>query len=329
MNTVLALDIGGTKIAAGLVEVDGAHDATARITRRVATPTGGRDAVLSAAIDLAREVVGERTITAVGIGSAGVIDPDRGVVTSATDALPGWVGADLRGTIGQALGVGAVGVLNDVHAHALGEARYGAGRGAASMLLVAVGTGVGGAHVVEGRVLTGAHHVAGHVGHLPCPAAAELLCTCGRYGHLEALASGPGTLAAFRRAGGVADRTEDVARLAASTTGTDTSDDESDAELARRVLTTSGYAVGQAVGGLLNMLDPEVVVLTGGMAAAGEHWRHAVDEGRRATAMDPVTHTPVRAASGGVEAALLGAAAHAVDVLHAGDAGAPDARGER
>lgn len=316
-RSLLALDIGGTKIAAALVDLDGrgaAASARIRVSERVPTPAGrGRDGVLGAALDLAGRVVGDEKITAVGIGSAGVVDPAHGVVTSATDAIPGWSGADLSGVFGAAFGV-AVAALNDVHAHALGEARFGAGRGARSMLLVAVGTGIGGAHVIDGGVITGAHHVAGHLGHVPCRAAGDLTCTCGRPGHLEALASGPATLAAYRRAGGVADSTEQIARLAAAT-------DPHGSPLARGVLAASGRAVGEMIGGMLNVLDPDVVVLTGGMAASGDLWHGAVEEGRRRTAMDPVASTPLVPASGGVEAALLGAAVHAVrPSIHAGGA---------
>lgn len=297
---VLALDIGGTKIAAGIV------DSCGRVRDRATVPTPARlgaRAVLDAALDLSRQVTGGMRPVAVGIGSAGVIDPVRGVVTHATDALPGWPGTDLAGAFGEAFAVPAA-ALNDVHAHALGEAAYGAGRQASSLLLVAVGTGIGGAHVLDGQVLTGARHVAGHIGHLPVPEAQGVPCSCGRVGHLEGLASGPGLLAAFRRAGGEASSTYDVVRFADTAPEGDPAGD-----LARELLDTIGRATGRVIGGLLNMLDPETVVLTGGMAAVGERWWSAVCCGMALEAMDVVSGTPLLPAAAGPDAALLGAAA--------------------
>ncbi|MBW3086890.1 N-acetylmannosamine kinase [Austwickia sp. TVS 96-490-7B] len=303
---VLAVDIGGTKIAAGVVDGSGAVHGR----RTVLTPAGdGAAAVMAAAIAVAGLVADEQGVReelcAVGVGAAGVIDPARGVVTHATDALPGWAGTELVGPFAQTFGVPAA-VLNDVHAHALGEARYGAGRGAASMLLVAVGTGIGGAYVAGGSVVTGSHHVAGHVGHLSVPGAEGVPCTCGRLGHVEGLASGPGIAAAYRRAGGADLTAAQVVDLAQGPQNADT-------QRAQEVLHRCGMATGQMIGGLLNVLDPDVVVVTGGVAAAGDLWWAALREGVAADAMDVVASTPVCSATGGVGAALSGAAAWVTD----------------
>ncbi|HRC64620.1 MAG TPA: ROK family protein, partial [Dermatophilaceae bacterium] len=119
---VLALDIGGTKIAAALVT--GGHVGE---VCRVATPASqGPEAVVAAAVAVAKEARGESRPVLVGIGSAGVIDSTNGVVTHATDALPGWAGTPLARGVSEGLGLAAY-ALNDVHAHALGEASFGAG----------------------------------------------------------------------------------------------------------------------------------------------------------------------------------------------------------
>ena len=315
---VLAADLGGTKIAAALVDPAG------RVLARRTVPTGasrGPDAVVSSLVD-ALVAVREVTIAgsrgapapaapvAVGIGSAGVVDSPTGRIVSATDAIPGWAGTDLGARVSEALAL-PTRVLNDVHAHALGEAIFGAGAKSSgagagslgigwrppSLLLVAVGTGIGGGLVQGGTVLTGTRGVAGHVGHVSVPEADGVPCTCGRTGHVEGLASGPGTLAAYRRAGGQAGDTRAVVARA-----------EGGEELAAGVLRTCALAIGRMIGGLLNVLDPEVVVLTGGMAGAGRSWWQGVHDGVAHEAIDLVAGTEVLPATAGPDAALLGAA---------------------
>ncbi len=306
---VLALDIGGTKIAAALVHPDGRLGQVCR----AATPArSGAEAVLRAAIEVGRRAGADTHPVAVGIGSAGVIDPGSGTVLAATEALPGWTGIPLAQRISAAFQVPAA-ALNDVHAHGLGEAAYGAGREHRDVLLVAVGTGIGGALVHDGAVLVGAHAVAGHVGHLPIAEAAGLACPCGRVGHLEALASGPALARAVRARGGLAEDGREVAERARL--------DGPEGDLSREVLALAAVATGRVVGGLLNVLDPDLVVLTGGVASAGPLWWEGVRAGVAMEAMSRVAATPVRPAAAGAEAALLGAARHVRGRLAAEPAG--------
>lgn len=306
---VLAIDIGGTKINAAVVTAEGAGSAPAVLgpVRTVRTPAAaGAAAVVDAAVTVGREAVAATGaagidgagLDGVGIASAGVIDTERGVVVAATDSLPGWVGTDLVAAFEDAFGVHAS-ALNDVHAHGLGEAISGSGKDHDSVLLVAVGTGIGGAFVEDGRVHTGAVGAAGHIGHLPAPEAAGVPCPCGRTGHLEGFASGPGILATLQRRGGEA---ADTAALAAAAAAGD--------ELATAVLRDAGFATGRVIGGLLNVLDPGVVAITGGVSAAGELWWDEVRRGVRHDAMDAVAATALVPAASGNHAALLGAAHH-------------------
>src|SRR5690606_13505243 len=133
--------------------------------------------------------------------SAGVVDPTSGRVVSATDTVADWVGTDLVAEFERRLDL-PTSALNDVHAHALGEAWVGAGQGHETVLLVAVGTGIGGAFLVNGDVVAGAHWLGGHLGHIPCEEAIGVRCSCGRDGHLEGVASGPGIHRSYLRAGG-------------------------------------------------------------------------------------------------------------------------------
>lgn len=321
MTLTLAVDIGGTKVAAGLVVDDGGEPRVEHL-RTVPTPaTEGGEAVLRAAVGVARSVLaaaGERPVR-VGVSSAGTIAPGSGRVTHATDLIRGWAGTALGDRLADALGLPAS-VLNDVHAHGLGEALHGAAAGARSALVVAVGTGIGGCHVVDGLPVLGAHGVAGHVGHVPAPEAAGMRCSCGRTGHLEALASGSGVEAEVERRTGLRLAAREIAALAAGQRAPrqpvagdveppDRRRDEGEAAVvARDVLTLAGRATGRVVGGLLNVLDPAVVVVGGGLSAAGDPWRQALLEGVREQAMDAAAQTPVRFSDQGVLAALRGAA---------------------
>jgi glucokinase len=307
VDPMLGVDLGGTKITAGLVLPGGrlAHVVT------TATPArAGRQAVLDALLGLLGQVrgraaaAGDADAKAVGIGSAGVIDPRTGAVTAATEHITGWAGTPLAQHVASAVGL-PTRALNDVHAHALGEARFGAGRGLGTLLLVAAGTGLEGALVVNGTVLTGHHGVAGHLGHVPAEPARGLRCACGRVGHLESVASGPGLLALYRRRGGHAARAEDVAESAR------TGD-----PLATACLTLTGRALGHAIGGWVNVIDPDAVIVTGGLGDSGPLWWDALGRAAYEQCVDTVRACPVLPAELGARAAVLGAAAHAATVLH-------------
>ncbi len=310
MPRALAVDVGGTKLAAAVVELPGRPGAGPLLTHRRAAPTPapeGGPAVLSAVTALARQVLADAADdppVVLGVASAGTVHPVEGRITHATGTMPGWAGTPLREHLERELGLPTT-VLNDVHAHGVGEALHGAGRGHRAVLVVAVGTGVGGALVLDGEPQVGAHGVAGHVGHLPVPEATGMPCTCGREGHLEGLASGHGLRAAFRARTGQDLPAREVASLAAAGDGT-----------ALDLLADAGRATGRTVGALLNVLDPDVVVVGGGLVAAPEPWPAALAEGVALEAMDPVAATPVVLSGAGADAALLGAGRVALARAH-------------
>lgn len=299
-GVTIGVDLGGTKVAAGLVFPDG------QVVIEVSAPTPAREgpsAVIGAVVDLIARLqclADERQLpapTGIGIGSAGVVDPTTGRVLSATDHLRGWAGTPLADLVAAATGV-STRAVNDVHAHALGEALYGAGRGHNAVLLVAAGTGLGGSVVIDGRPMLGARNVAGHFGHIPAAAADDLPCACGRRGHLESVASGLGLLALYRRRGGHAEDARQVADSAAA-----------GEELARDCIDVAGGALGRAIGGWINMLDPDVVVVTGGLAQAGPRWWAALERAARREIIAAAVDCPIVPATCGAQAAIIGAAA--------------------
>ncbi len=308
MRYVIGVDLGGTKTAAGVV------DAAGQVLFQEEIPTLNRDggaAILDATAGLIarlrqRAAADGREVTAVGMGSAGVIDADSGTVISATDAILGWAGTGIRDGLGQRTGL-PVSVVNDVHAHALGEAWLGAAAGAATTLMIAFGTGVGGSFVVGGKPLLGHHFVGGHVGHFASPyayhAGRPLDCSCGGSGHVEAIASGPAIHQTFLRFGGSSEVRDTRAVFALAADGDDT---------ARKAVGVGAGAAGQAVGGLINILDPEVVVVAGGLADAGDIWWKPMERALRNELLGPLAKATVVRAALGNTAAVVGAASLAL-----------------
>ncbi|MGW8889041.1 ROK family protein [Streptomyces sp. NPDC055749] len=292
-TAVIGLDLGGTKIAAALFGPGGA--VLARHTR----PTPARDgaeAVLDALAAAAAEVDQDRLATVLGIAAAGVVDPRTGMVTSATDSIRGWAGTALGAGLADRTGL-PVACDNDVRATA-GPELAALTDGSGSLLFAAVGTGVGGALAVDGRMLHGAWGIAGHLGHLPSAEAAGLPCTCGATGHLEVIASGPGIAAHYGRLTGTSvDRLETVAARAAL--GEDA---------AVHAVTTGASAMGRVLGGLANALGPDRVVVGGGVPRIGALYGDALAGAFAAELMPPLRGLVPEPPRFGHDAAVLGAA---------------------
>lgn len=310
MTRIVGLDIGGTKIASALVTLEEGSAPVIEYVGKIPTEAklGGAH-VLANAIASARRVIEAAggKVDGIGVSSAGVIDPATGDVTYANEIMPGWGGTHLGAELEAAFGVPAR-VLNDVHAHALGEARWGGGRDAGSCLVVAVGTGIGGAFVEDGHIMLGAHNEAGHIGHVSCTDAAGVPCSCGATGHLEPIAAGPGIIDRYVELGGeatLADGTPidgaEIDRRAAA------GDEAAIAAEAR-----SGHAIGEVLGSLVNMLDPDCVILSGSVAQCGDTWHDAMKRGWHEAVMPPVAQTPVVSGELGGNAPLIGAAENVV-----------------
>jgi fructokinase len=250
----IGLDLGGTKIEGVALDGDGAELAR----RRVATPRHDYDETLRAMAGLVRHLEAEtgRRGT-VGVGMPGALSPATGLVKNANST---WlIGQPLDRDL-SALLERPVRFANDANCFALSEAVDGAGAGARVVFGVIVGTGTGGGVVVERRVLTGPNAIAGEWGHNPLPWPREgewpgPPCYCGKTGCVETFLSGPGLARDFREAGGGdVGAPEIVARA-------ERGDPEADAALARYE-----ERMARALASVLNVLDPDLVVLGGGMS---------------------------------------------------------------
>jgi glucokinase len=307
MMYAIGVDLGGTKTAAGVVSGDG------EVLFSETIPTlnrDGGDAILDATAALVSSLMSRAQaegldVVGVGVGSAGVIDAAHGVVVSATDAILGWAGTGLTAGLAARLGLApeAVQAVNDVHAHALGESWTGSAAGTASSLLVAFGTGVGGSFVLAGHPVLGHRFVGGHVGHFASPYAFHegnaVPCVCGRAGHVEAIASGPAIREAYVRLGGN-EPALDARGVFALVGASD--------PIAIKAVGMGAAAAGQAVGGLANILDPEVVVVSGGLSDAGAPWWRPMERALRAELLPALLGLPVLPAKLGNAAAMVGAA---------------------
>ncbi len=304
---ILSLDIGGTKVGFGWVAL--ASDGTWSIDGRGSIPTNADDGGAAVAQRIAQLVTEQLeagaeggAVKGIAVASAGVVDPRSGNIVSATNTMPGWGGTRLGEILREASGL-PVHIINDVHAHGLGEAVLGAGRGYHSVLSLAVGTGIGGAQVVDEYILFGEHFLAGHFGHIHHHFAAGMPCSCGRDGHIEAICSGSGITRWYNERSatlGSDRRVKNGRELQDLAEGGD--------ELARTVFAESGYALGEALGSLANCVDPAVVVLSGSMTRSGQTWWSKICEGYAASAMDAVADLELRDGQLGSDAPLLGAA---------------------
>lgn len=313
---VIAVDLGGTKLAAGLVDREGA------VLSRTVEPTdlSGEEALLAQLERVIDAVAGEG-FSALGVGVPSTIDQRSGrAVTSVNIPL---AGVDLRDRLEARFGVPVM-IENDGNAAAVAEHRLGAGRGSRQMIMLTLGTGVGGGLILDGRLYRGAVGAAGELGHItidvdgpPCQGA------CPGRGHLEALASGLAAnelaaAAAAERPGGdlgraaAAGRVVD-ARLAAELAG------EGDGD-AKDVLDHVGFHLGVGIASYVNVFNPEVVVIGGGFAEAGELLlapaRKVVAERALPPSRDDVE---IVLAQLGSDAGLVGAGLVAFEALDVGE----------
>jgi predicted NBD/HSP70 family sugar kinase len=251
----IGIDLGGSKIEGIVLGADG--EVLRR--RRVPTPQGDYDATLAALVELIRQL--ERSAGGqppVGIGAPGAVSGLTGMMKNCNSTCLN--GRPLREDLAALLGR-EVRIANDADCLALSEASDGAGQGAATVFAAILGTGVGGGIVVEGRLLRGANGIAGEWGHNPLPGLGDgfederRACYCGRRNCIETYLSGPGLSATYRRLGGAALSAAAIADRAAAGD-----------PLAELALERYQYQLAAALAVVINLLDPEVVVLGGGIS---------------------------------------------------------------
>jgi glucokinase len=298
----IGVDVGGTKILAGVVSREG------EVVRRheMTTPLASQEALLHGLEDAVAAVRGGG-VGAVGFGLPAPIDQRSGRVVQAVN-IP-LADVELREQLRRRIGL-PVALANDAQAAAIGEWRAGAGRGANDLVMLTLGTGVGGGLVLDGKPYRGGTGAGGELGHVvvvhdgpPCQG------TCTGRGHLEAVASGHAASEAARKAFGPAADAHRLIRLA----------DEGDAT-AREILDRIGRYLGSALGSFVNVFNPELIVIGGGFGvAAWDYLLPSAEEVMRREALRPGRDQVriVRAALG-TAAGLIGAAFVGFEALDTG-----------
>lgn len=271
-DLVVGVDLGGTKILAAVVTADGKIMGQAK---RKTKPETGTESVIERIVKTVDEALaGAKTsrgeVRAVGIGAPGPIDPDTGTVLMAPN-LNGWENVPLAKTLSEQLGV-PVFLDNDVNVGTLGEFVYGAGRGAKDVIGVFVGTGIGGGLIIGGQLRSGARHAAGEIGHMIVLAEGPY-CGCGNRGCIEALASRTAIVNSLRMAMQSGRKTTLTEALAGGgverlSSGVLAQAWKSNDTLTVEVLTRVQYYLGLHLASLVNFLDPELIVLGGGVIEA-------------------------------------------------------------
>ena len=311
-GTVIGIDLGGTKVLTAVVAPDGRILSREKMSSR---GTSGYEELLTRIADSARTAaaaagVALDTVAAVGIGVPGTVDQDAGVVRIAPNLY--WRDVPVGSTLSDLLGLPVI-VDNDVNVAALAEHRLGVGKELPSLLGVFIGTGIGGGLAVDGGLYRGAHQAATEIGHMVVKAGGPR-CPCGRRGCLEALGSRTAI-------------TRQIARLVAAgkssklvkLSGGDVRNAKGGAlrkayiggdKLTRQVVDKSARYVGIGVGSLVNVLDPAIVALGGGVAEnlGARYVKRVARIARRYIVDETARAVPIVTATLGDDAGVLGAA---------------------
>jgi glucokinase len=269
VSLTIGIDIGGTKVLGGVVDEDGKILAT----HREATPKEGGVALTTTIANVAKVLLQDHDAIAMGVSAAGFVSSDRETML-ATPNISGWNGVNLKNELGKLIDLPIV-IENDANAAAWGEAVFGAGVGEAQMMMITVGTGIGGGAVIEGKLHRGAYGIAAEFGHLRVVPEGHL-CGCGARGCFEQYASGNALMRHVREA---INASPDAAHnllargdgTIAGLSGHHITDAARDGDpIALAGFNTTAQWLGAGIASLSVLFDPACVVIGGGVIDAGE-----------------------------------------------------------
>jgi glucokinase len=272
-DLILGIDLGGSKILAAVVDPQGTMVSS---YESVTPATKGREAIIQCIVDSARGAVEQAhiamsQISAVGVGAAGISNPEAGILFTSPN-LPGLREVLLADIIQERLGKKTF-IINDANAAALGEFYYGAARDARNFIYITISTGIGGGIVIDGEIYTGAIGIAGEVGHMTIDDNGPI-CNCGNKGCWETLASGTALSreAKLRISKGVKTSILEYAGgdIENVTPRAIHSAAEKGDKLAKELIAQTGYYVGVGLASLMNIFNPELIVMGGGLSNIGD-----------------------------------------------------------
>jgi glucokinase len=303
-QVIIGVDLGGTNLRTALLSVDG------EVLDRRKEPTRADDGwkkVIARLVDnicQQRELAAQRglQVTAVGVGAPGVIRMDKGIVVKSPN-FPDWNNLPLRDELEKVLRIPVI-IENDANAAALGEQWRGAGRGIDSMILLTLGTGVGGGIILNNKIWQGADGMAGEIGHMTLIPDGRP-CGCGNTGCLEMYASARGIVQSYREALGITEG----AKASEVTSAMIYEAARNGDAVARRVMKEMGGLLGIGIANLINIFNPQMIVLGGGVKDSWDIFIGATHEEimRRAFQV-PAERTQIVPSLLGGDAGMIGAA---------------------
>lgn len=294
---VLGIDIGGTAIKSAMVDT-----ADGTVTAQWTCPTvPAKEALLQQLSGIISSAVAKYDPSAIGIATPGVVDTTRGVVAAGAPNIEGWTNVRLAELIGNETGL-PVSICNDGDAMGFGELRYGAADGFKDVVFVSVGTGIGGAVILQGKLLSGRGGRGGEIGCIPFMAGGRR-CSCGASGCWEEYASTSAMVRAYREKTGLQADGRRIVELY-----------RQGDPAAVEVFHLECEYLGRGIAGLINIFAPEVVVVGGGISESGPEFIEKVSDAAFASALTACSDgTRITAARLGNLAGVVGAAAFASD----------------
>lgn len=267
----IGIDVGGTNVKIALVDNKG------KIIYSNSIPTRAEmgyeytiNNMKEAITELIKETKSDpKNIESIGFGFPGQIDYQKGIVRLAPN-IPGWVNVQIAEIMEKEFGI-PTRVDNDVRCAALGELNYGAGQGCDNLICITVGTGIGSGLVINGKLVRGASNAAGEIGHIKLDMNGGPLCGCGDRGCLEAFASGPSIVALAEEyiKGGKSTKYRELANPDITPYIVSEAAKQGD-PVAKRIFTIVGEYIGIGLASVVNLLNPEKIIIGGGVAAAGD-----------------------------------------------------------
>lgn len=292
MSLILAVDLGGTKISAGLVDLNGK---VKKVIKTETQASAGSKIVLANLYRLISQLITPQ-IRQIGIAMAGRIDFRKGIVGRSPN-IPGFENFPLIAELKKEFKGKQFKIDNDAHCFVLGESTFGAGKKYRNAVGVTLGTGIGGGIIINRQLYRGANNSAGEFGHTTI-SSARIKCSCGKFGHLEAMASGRSIENMFLKLTNIKKTATEIEKMAKSGNKT-----------AKQVYLSASYYLGLGLANILKALDPDIIILGGGLSRNQLLIAQALQETRKLVLYHPLKQTKIVKAKlahpGLVGAALL------------------------
>ena len=305
MKYAIGIDLGGSHITAALVDQNGHIKARKKVSFDKA-PNGKQGLrLIKQSVSHLSSSISHLSLSGLGLACPGGVDAERGIVLADSPNLIGWKGTKVKQELEKALKI-PVFIDNDANLAAWGEKCWGAGKGARNLICLTLGTGVGGGIIIDNKIYRGSHFYAAEIGHLLIDPSGPI-CGCGQPGHLEALVSAPAIVQSYNAA---MLKCYNVKTLKHSNAKTIFDAARKGDKTALAVVNQTAQYLGLACASLINIFDPDMVVIGGGVAQAGEILFKPLRQIVKQSIMKHPYRKPlIVPAKLGEDAGLLGAAA--------------------